>query len=93
MLELDPSSNLGDAIMCDDPHEGLEYALRGQDLSRQLGMRYSLGISVLNAAMCLLRTGEWDRAAAMVESAVEDDDLDDFIDPARGGGRRPGTAR
>ena len=83
VLELNPSSNLGDAIMCDDPHEGLEYALRGQDLSRQLGMRYSLGISVLNAAMCLLRTGEWDRTAAMVESAIEDDDLEDFVDPAR----------
>ena len=34
-------------------------------------------------SMCLLRTGEWDRAAAMVEAAVEDDDLGDFVDPAR----------
>ena len=44
VLELNPTSNLGDTIMCDDPREGLEYALRGQDLSRQLGMRYGLGI-------------------------------------------------
>ena len=69
--------------MCDDPHEGLVYALRGQELARQLGTRYILGISVLNAVMCLLRTGEWERAAAMVEVAVEDDELGDFIDVGR----------
>ena len=72
--------------MCDDPHEGLVYALRGQDLARQLGARYVLGISVLNAVLCLLRIGEWDRAAAIVEVAVEDDDLGDFTDVGPGGG-------
>ena len=42
-----PLSNLGDAIMRDDPPRACEYALRGQDLARQIGARYCLGISVL----------------------------------------------
>ena len=61
---LNPTGNIGDAIMCDDPRGGLEYALRGQDLARQIGARYVLGVSVLNTVLCLLRVGEWDRAAA-----------------------------
>jgi class 3 adenylate cyclase/tetratricopeptide (TPR) repeat protein len=81
--ELNPTGNLGDAIMCDDPREGLKYALRGQELARQIGARYLLGVSVLNATLCLLRLGEWDRAAALVDSAMDDDELGDFGDPAR----------
>ena len=70
--------------MCDDPHEGLEYALRGQDLARQLGMRYGLGISVLNAVPCACSgpgsgTAPHDRG----RRAVEDDDLGDFADAGR----------
>ena len=83
MLQVGPTGNLGDSIMCDDPREGLEYALRGQDLARQIGARYLLGVSVLNSVMCLLRIGEWDRAAAVVEAAVEDDGLGDFADVGR----------
>ena len=82
-LEAGPTGNLGDAVMCDDPREGLEYALRGQDQARQIGARYFLGISFLNAVMCLLRLGEWDRAAAAIDTAIDDDDLGDFVDPAR----------
>ena len=81
--EVNPTGNIGDAIMCDDPRGGLEYALRGQDLARQIGARYVLGVSVLNAVLCLLRVGEWDRAAAAVDTAIEDDGLGDFSDVAR----------
>ncbi len=81
--ELNPTGNIGDAIMCDDPRGGLEYALRGQDLARQIGARYVLGVSVLNTVLCLLRVGEWDRAAAAVDTAIEDDGLGDFTDVAR----------
>ena len=51
--EVGPTGNLGDAIMRDDPRQGLDYALRGQEQARQIGARYFLGISVLNAVMCL----------------------------------------
>ena len=84
VLELGPDRQPRRRRSCaTTPHEGLEYALRGQELSRQLGARYLLGISVLNAVLCLLRIGEWERAAAMVEAALEDDGLGDFTDVRR----------
>ncbi len=61
------------------------YAQRGTELARQLGARYLMGISVLNTVLCLLRIGEWERAAAVVEVAVEDDGLGDFADVGRAG--------
>ena len=81
--EVGPTGNLGDAIMRDDPRQGLDYALRGQEQARQIGARYFLGISVLNAVMRLLRIGEWDRAAATVDAAIDDDGLGDFTDARR----------
>ena len=80
---ISPTSNLGDSIMCDDPHQGLEYALRGQDQARQIGARYALGVSLLNEVLCLLRIGEWDRAATSVDGAIDDDDLGALADVAR----------
>jgi class 3 adenylate cyclase/tetratricopeptide (TPR) repeat protein len=78
-----PLSNLGDSIMCDDPRQGLEYALRGEDQARQIGARYFLGVSLLNEVLCLLRIGEWDRAATSIDVAIDDDDLGALVDVAR----------
>ena len=71
-------------------------------LARQIEDEVLPGRSTCSTHRCACSGfGEWDRAAAVVEAAIDDDDLGDFVDPARAaalvwalrGDSRPGRAR
>ena len=85
MLQLGPTGNLGDLIMCDDPHEGLVYSLRGQG-GPPARRAVPPGNQRAQHGVVPLRIGEWNRAAAVVEVAVEEDGLGDFADVGRAAG-------
>jgi tetratricopeptide (TPR) repeat protein len=72
--------NLADCNLFASPREALGYTERGGQIARQVGSRYGMGLSVINGALCMLRLGEWDRAADAVATALDRDGLGDIAE-------------
>ena len=70
--------NIGDAVSWHSPQEGLVQALEVQALSRQVGFRYYLGYGIVNAVVCCLLTGDWQRAEEQIRTALDEDGLGDM---------------
>ena len=77
-LMSNPLGNLADVSLFASPREGLAYTQRGIDVARQTGSRYGLGISIINAILCLLRLGDWDEADRTLVDALDRDSLGDI---------------
>ena len=78
LLMSNPLGNLADVSLFASPREGLDYTQRSIDVARQTGSRYGIGISTINAILCLLRLGDWDEADRTLVDALDRDSLGDI---------------
>jgi class 3 adenylate cyclase/predicted ATPase len=69
--------NLADVLAGFDPATAETAARAAIDLLRRVGDRNSLAAATFNLAEVLLVTGEWDRAEAVITTAVDGDGLGD----------------
>ena len=65
--------NRASIVRSRDPRVGLASARTGVALSRRLGARSSLAVSVGNGVGCAIRTGDWPWALAQFDSTLVDD--------------------
>ena len=70
--------NLSDAVAGTDPAAAAEAARGAAAQLRQVGDRNLLAIAVLNLALALLMTGDWDTAEAELAQAIDADGLADI---------------
>jgi class 3 adenylate cyclase/predicted ATPase len=70
--------SLSDAVTGTDPAAGAEAARAAAAHLRQAGDRHHLAIAVVNLAQALLMTGDWDRAEAELNQAIDGDGLADI---------------
>jgi class 3 adenylate cyclase len=69
-------TNLSDTLAPFDPRAAADAARTAVDRSRQVGARRMLAFALSNLSEALLMLGEWDEAAALLESGFERDGLD-----------------
>jgi class 3 adenylate cyclase/predicted ATPase len=67
--------NLADAVTGTDPAAGAEAARAAAGQLRRAGARGQLAIAILNLALALLMTGDWDAAEAELAQAIDADGL------------------
>jgi hypothetical protein len=70
--------NLADAVTGTDPAAGAEAALAAAAQLRRAGARNPLAVAVLNLALALLMTGDWDAAEVELAQTIDADGLADI---------------
>ena len=70
--------NLSDALAATDAAAAADAARTAAEHLRRTGAREALAVAIMNMAMALLQTGDWDAAEAELTRAAESDGLEDF---------------
>ncbi len=67
--------NLSDVLSGTDPAAAADAARAAVEQARRIGARRYFGGSTWNLSIALLELGEWDEVAALLEAAIDQDDL------------------
>ena len=70
-------NNLAADLCSSDPVSCAQTARDAATVARRIGSRYQLGFAIMNLAVALLETGEWDEAESTIRAAIDEEGMDD----------------